>query len=174
MSASPLTSQQRSAIAGRLTLWNSPDEALRPEPVTTDGFIPTASGRVKPSDVDATGHSASVRSCIAFPTPPLSLALRSAWIPTHATAAPWLFDLRARRCVCPMTCGSTRLSGRNRHRSSRQLFAPHDRSHDRPSHGAEVARVEPIRRQPRSRRAPPRRWPDYIRRRAEPLVVPVG
>ena len=57
MSASPLTSQQRSAIAGRLTLWNSPDEALRPEPVTTDGFIPTASGRVKPSDVDATGHS---------------------------------------------------------------------------------------------------------------------
>ena len=35
-----------------------PDEELRPEPVTTEGFIPTARGRVKPGGVDTAGNFA--------------------------------------------------------------------------------------------------------------------
>jgi acyl-CoA thioesterase FadM len=58
LSAAPLTSQQRSAIGVRLGVWNGPAAEVRSEPATTDGFIPTARGRVKPGDVDAAGHFA--------------------------------------------------------------------------------------------------------------------
>jgi acyl-CoA thioesterase FadM len=56
LSTAPLTSQQRSAIGARLGVWNGPAAEARPEPAGTDGFIPTARGRVKPGDVDAAGH----------------------------------------------------------------------------------------------------------------------
>jgi acyl-CoA thioesterase FadM len=58
LSATPLTSQQRGAIASRLAVWNGPTAEPRPQPATTDAFIPTARGRVKPGDVDAAGHFA--------------------------------------------------------------------------------------------------------------------
>jgi acyl-CoA thioesterase FadM len=58
LSAAPLTSGERSAIESRLGVWNGPAAESRPEPATTDGFIPTARGRVKPGDVDAAGHFA--------------------------------------------------------------------------------------------------------------------
>jgi acyl-CoA thioesterase FadM len=58
LSAAPLTSRERSAIESRLGMWNGPAAESRPEPATTDGFIATARGRVKPGDVDAAGHFA--------------------------------------------------------------------------------------------------------------------
>ena len=58
LSATPLTSQQCSAIQSRLAAWNGPDAEARPEPATTVGFIPTARGRVTPGDVNAAGHFA--------------------------------------------------------------------------------------------------------------------
>jgi acyl-CoA thioesterase FadM len=58
LSAAPLTPRQRGAIGSRLGVWNGPDAETRSEPATTDGFIPTARGRVKPGDVDAAGHFA--------------------------------------------------------------------------------------------------------------------
>jgi acyl-CoA thioesterase FadM len=58
LSAAPLTSRQRSAIESRLAVWNGPAVEPRPEPATTEGFIRTACGRVKPGDVDATGNFA--------------------------------------------------------------------------------------------------------------------
>ena len=58
LSAAPLTSQQRSAVESRLAVWNGPAAEPRSEPATTEGFIPTARGRVKPGDVDAAGHFA--------------------------------------------------------------------------------------------------------------------
>ena len=84
LSASPLTSQQRGVIAGRLSLWNGPDEELRPEPVTTDGFIPTARGRVKPGDVDVAGHfalGAIVHRCSN------ASGQRSAWMPLSCSSS---------------------------------------------------------------------------------------
>jgi acyl-CoA thioesterase FadM len=58
LSAAPLTSHQRGAVEARLAVWNGPAAEPRPEPATTNGFIPTARGRVKPGDVDAAGHFA--------------------------------------------------------------------------------------------------------------------
>jgi acyl-CoA thioesterase FadM len=56
--AAPLTPQQRSAIGARIALWNGPAPETRPEPTKTDGFIPTARGRVKTTDMDVAGHFA--------------------------------------------------------------------------------------------------------------------
>jgi acyl-CoA thioesterase FadM len=56
LSAAPLTPQQSGVIEARLATWNGPEAETRPEPVTTDGFIPTARGRVKPGDLDAAGN----------------------------------------------------------------------------------------------------------------------
>jgi acyl-CoA thioesterase FadM len=58
LSAAPLTPQQRGTVESRLAVWNGPAAEPRSEPATTDGFIPTARGRVKPGDVDSAGHFA--------------------------------------------------------------------------------------------------------------------
>jgi acyl-CoA thioesterase FadM len=56
LSGVPLSVEQRRAIEGRLATWEGPAAEARPEPNSTAGFIPTARGRVKPGDLDATGH----------------------------------------------------------------------------------------------------------------------
>lgn len=58
LSAAPLAPQQRTAIGARLAEWNGPDAEQRGAPVGTAGFIPTARGRVKRADVDATNNFA--------------------------------------------------------------------------------------------------------------------
>ena len=52
----PLSAEERGALGGRLATWEGPAAEARPEPKSTDGFIPTARGRVKPGDLDADGH----------------------------------------------------------------------------------------------------------------------
>ena len=66
LSAAPLTPTQRSAIEGRLASWNGPAAERWPEPTTSTGFIPTARGRVKPADLDATGHFAPGAMVLRF------------------------------------------------------------------------------------------------------------
>ena len=39
-------------------IWNGPAPEPRSDPATTDGFIPTARGRVKHGDIDAAGNFA--------------------------------------------------------------------------------------------------------------------
>jgi acyl-CoA thioesterase FadM len=56
LSAAPLTAKQRATIEARTEVWNGPDAEARSDPATTDGFIPTARGRVKTGDVDAAGQ----------------------------------------------------------------------------------------------------------------------
>jgi acyl-CoA thioesterase FadM len=175
LSASPLTSQQRNAIAGRLALWNGPDEELRPEPVTTDGFIPTARGRVKTGDVDAAGHfalGAIVHRCSnasgqlgaavgmdaafmqqqrrGFSTFELSLLVSGA-LPLDA---PYLVETGI---------------GHLGNSSLRMIHRMTD-----PRNSAEVARMSQfgVNLDLDARR--PAAWPEDIRRRAAALVVPVG
>ena len=52
----PLSAEERRAIDARLAGWEGPATEARPEPKSTAGFIPTARGRVKPGDLDASGH----------------------------------------------------------------------------------------------------------------------
>src|SRR5204863_8551601 len=56
--AGSLTADRQSAIAGRLAAWEGPAAETRPEPTGTAGFIPTARGRVKPTDLDDDGNFA--------------------------------------------------------------------------------------------------------------------
>ena len=49
------SAEQRASIGERLRTWNGPATEVRPEPVHTDGFIATARGRAKPSDLNAQG-----------------------------------------------------------------------------------------------------------------------
>src|SRR6266700_5457217 len=58
LSDGALSPKRRSAIAGRLGIWDGPAAEPRPEPASTGGFIPTARGRVKATDLDADGRFA--------------------------------------------------------------------------------------------------------------------
>ena len=51
----PLTEAQQQAFASQIAAWDGPATEARPEPTGGDGYIPTARGRVKPSDLDAAG-----------------------------------------------------------------------------------------------------------------------
>lgn len=56
--AGALSARQHDAIVARRADWNGPVAERRPDPTSTAGFLPTARGRVKTGDVDATGHFA--------------------------------------------------------------------------------------------------------------------
>jgi acyl-CoA thioesterase FadM len=58
ISAAGLSPEEREAIAHNLQLWPGPAVERRPEPNTTNGFIPTARDRVKPMDLDPDGNFA--------------------------------------------------------------------------------------------------------------------
>ena len=54
--AAGLARVTREAIGRRLLPWPGPAVEHRPEPTTTQGFIPTARDRVRPTDLDADGN----------------------------------------------------------------------------------------------------------------------
>ena len=56
LSRTPLLATDRDRLNKRIAAWEGPAAEVRPEPKSTKGFIPTARGRVKPGDLDATGH----------------------------------------------------------------------------------------------------------------------
>jgi acyl-CoA thioesterase FadM len=51
-----LTTERRDVIERRLAAWEGPATEARPEPRTMASAIPTARGRVKPTDLDEFGH----------------------------------------------------------------------------------------------------------------------
>ena len=168
-------SPDRRWITGRLAAWEGPAAEPRPEPQSTAGFIPTARGRVKPSDLDADGRfglAAMVHrltdACLqataaigmdatfleanrrGFSTFELALRLSS----TLALDEPYLVE-----------SGIAHLGN-----SSLRLI---HRMCD-PRSGAEVAQLGQygVNLDLEARR--PARWPDEIRARAAALVVPLG
>jgi acyl-CoA thioesterase FadM len=170
-----LTPQQRASVAARCAPWNGPETEHRPDPLATDRFIPTASGRVKPADVDAAGHfalgamvhrfsnaSGQLGAAIGmdaafmqqnrrgFSTFELILRLSA----TLALDAPYL-----------VTTGIGYLGNS----SLRMIHRMTD-----PRSGAEIAQLSQygVILDLDARR--PARWTDEIRSRAEQLVVPVG
>jgi acyl-CoA thioesterase FadM len=53
-----LSTERRADIGRQLAAWDGPPAEVRPEPKTTAGAIPTARGRVKPTDLDEFGRFA--------------------------------------------------------------------------------------------------------------------
>jgi acyl-CoA thioesterase FadM len=175
LSASPLTAQQRKAIAGRLAVWNGPAEELRPEPVTTDGFIPTARGRVKPADIDAAEHFALGAMVLRFSNASgqfgAAIGMDAAFMQQQRRGFS-TFELILRITgVLPLAApylvetGIGHLGGS----SLRMIHRMTD-----PRTGAEIARLSQfgVNLDLDARR--PARWPDDIHRRATALVVQVG
>ncbi|HVC56610.1 MAG TPA: thioesterase family protein [Stellaceae bacterium] len=170
-----LSPERRLAIAGRLGAWEGPTVEARSEPSGTSGFIPTARGRVKPTDLSADGRlsvAAMVHrftdACVqvgaaigmdagymetgrrGFST--FELALRVSG--TLAIDEPYLVETG----IAHFGNSSLRLVHRMRD--------PHS--------GTEVARLSQygVNLDLDARR--PARWPDEIRARGQSLVVPTG
>jgi acyl-CoA thioesterase FadM len=175
LSAAPLMPQQRGAIEARLAVWNGPAAEPRPEPVTTAGCIPTARGRVKPGDVDAAGHFALAAIVHRFSNASAQLGAAigmDADIMQQQRRGFSTFELTLRVSGILQLDAPYRVETGIGHLGNSSLRMIH-RMTD-PRTGAEVARLGQfgVNLDLDARR--PARWPDDIRRRAEPLVVPVG
>jgi acyl-CoA thioesterase FadM len=175
LSAAPLTSQQRSAIVSRLAAWNGPVAEARPDPAATDGFIPTARGRVKPSDVNAAGHFALGAIVHRFSNASGQLAaaigMDSAVMQQQRRGFSTFELILQISGVLPLDVPYSVETGVG-HLGSSSLRMIH-RMTD-PRTGAEVARLSQfgVNLDLDARR--PVRWPDDIRQRAAALVVPEG
>lgn len=175
LSAAPLTPQQSGAIAQRLADWNGPVAEARPAQVSTDGFIPTARGRIKPGDVDAAGHFSlgAIVHRFSNASGQLGAAIGMDGEVMHQQRRGFsTFELILRMS------GALRLDapylvetgiGHLGNSSLRMIHRMTD-----PRNGVEVASLSQygVNLDLDARR--PARWPDDIRRRAEALVVPVG
>jgi acyl-CoA thioesterase FadM len=175
LSAAPLTPERSGAIAQRLADWAGPVAERRPEPTAFGGFIPTARGRVKPSDVDAVGRfslsamvhrfsnsSAQLGAAIGMDAELMQQQRRgfSTFELILHTAAPLLLDAPylVETGIAHLGNTSLRMIHRMTHAQS----------------GAEIARLSQygVNLDLDARR--PARWPDDVREKAKALVVPVG
>jgi acyl-CoA thioesterase FadM len=175
LSAAPLTLQQRSAMQGRLAVWNGPATDPRPESAATDGFIPTARGRIKPADVDMAGHFAlgAIVHRFSNASGQLSAAVGMDADLMHRQRRGFsTFELILRVSGALGLDSSYLVETGIAHLGNSSLRMIHRMTNART--GAEVARLSQfgVNLDLDSRR--PARWPDDIRRRSSALIVPVG
>lgn len=175
LSAAPLTDRQRDALEARLMAWTGPALEPRPEPATTDGFIGTARGRVRPADVNAAGHfglgamvsrfsGASAQLCAAIGIDRASMQRQRRGFST--------FEQDLRLSAVPGLDAPYRIETGIGHLGNSSLRMIH-RMTD-PRTGEEIGRLSQygVNLDLDARR--PARWPDDIRGRAARLVVPEG
>ena len=175
LSAAPLTPPQRSAIGGRLAVWNGPPPEPRPEPAATAGFIPTARGRVKSGDLDAAGHFALSAIVLRFSNSSgqlvAAVGMDAAFMEQQRRGFS-TFELTLRISgALPLDSPYLIETGVG-HLGNSSLRMIH-RMTD-PRTGAEIARLGQfgVNLDLDARR--PARWPDDIRGRAAALVIPGG
>ena len=159
----------------RVGTWNGQVPEVRPEPLSTDGFIPTARGRAKPSDLDAAGNFS------------LSAMVHRFSNASGQTAAALGMDTgfmqRNRRGFSTFEMGM-RVSGALRldepylietgigHLGNSSLRMIHRMTN--PRDGKEIARLSQygVNLDLDARR--PAKWPEEVRAKAAGMVVPVG
>jgi acyl-CoA thioesterase FadM len=175
LSAAPLTPRQRGAIEERLAEWNGPATEKRPEPLVTAGFIPTARGRVKPSDLDAASHFSLSAIVLRFSNSSGQLGAAvgmDAVFMEQQRRGFSTFELTLRISgALPLDAPYLIETGIG-HLGNSSLRMIHRMTDAR--NGTEVARLGQygVNLDLDARR--PARWPDDIRDRAAALVVPVG
>ncbi len=170
-----LTAEQRRATEARLAAWNGPDTERRPEPTATEGFIPTARGRVKTADVNASGHFSLGAIVHRFSNASgqlgAAIGMDAAFMQRERRGFS-TFELILRISgVLPLDAPYLVKTGIAQFGNS-SLRMIHRMTDARD--GAEVARLSQfgVNLDLDARR--PARWPEQIRSRAEALVVPVG
>jgi acyl-CoA thioesterase FadM len=175
LTAAPLTPQQRDTIAPRCAAWNGPETEHRPDPLNTDGFIPTARGRVKPADINAAGRFALGAMVHRFSNASgqlgAAIGMDAAFMQQNRrgfSTFELILRLSAGLSLDAPYLVSTGI-GYLGNSSMRMIHRMTD-----PRTGAEIAQLSQygVILDLDARR--PARWTDEIRRRAEKLVVLVG
>ncbi len=175
LSTAPLSSEQRRAIGGRLATWNGPEAEVRPEPITTTGFIPSARGRVKPGDLDAAGHFALGAMVLRFSNASgqagAAVGMDSAFMEQQRRGFS-TFELALRTFGVLGVDEPYLIETGIGHLGNSSMRLIH-RMTD-PRNGKEIARLGQfgVNLDLDARR--PARWPEEIRVRAAALVVPVA
>jgi acyl-CoA thioester hydrolase len=170
-----LSPERRSAIAGRLGVWEGPAAEPRPEPQTTAGFIPTARGRVKAADLDADGRFALAAIVLRLTDACLqagsAIGMDAAFLEANRRGFS-TFELALRISGALALDEPYLVESGIAHLGNSSLRLIH-RMCD-PRTGAEVAHLGQygVNLDLEARR--PARWPDEIRARAAALVVPMG
>jgi len=173
--AGSLSAERRRAIAGRLGTWEGPAAEPRPEPASHAGFIPTARGRVKPTDLDADGRFALAAivhrltdSCLQTAA---AIGMDAEYLEKNRRGfstfelALWISGALALDEPYLVESGIAHLGNS----SLRMIHRMCD-----PRSGREVARLGQygVNLDLDARR--PARWPDDIRARAQTLIVPTA
>ena len=173
--ASALPTVRRDAIASRLAAWAGPATEARPQPASFDKFIPTSRGRVKPGDLDADGRLAMAAIVHRFTDACLqataAIGMDAEYLEKNRRGFS-TFELALRfdgalALDQPYLIESgIALLGNSSLRMVHRLTDPRD--------GREVARLGQfgVNLDLDARR--PARWPDDIRGRAAPLIVPMA
>ena len=173
--ATALTPHQRGAIAGRLAHWNGPATEPRPDPTATDGFIPTARGRVKPNDANAAGQFALGAMVLRFSNASgqlgAALGMDAAYLQRHRRGFSTFELILQLSTALPLDAPYLVETG-IAHLGGSSLRMIHRMTN--PRTGTEIARLSQfgVNLDLDARR--PARWPDAIRERAAALLVPVG
>jgi len=169
-----LAPERHRAIAGRLGVWEGPAAEPRPEPSSTAGFIPTARGRVKPTDLDTDGRFALAaivhRLTDACLQAAAAVGMDAAFLEANRRGFS-TFELGLRISGALALDAPYLVESGIAHLGNSSLRLIH-RMCD-PRNGAEVAYLGQygVNLDLEARR--PARWPDEIRARAEKLVVPL-
>jgi len=173
--AGALTADQHRGVAARVAPWEGPAAEERPEPATTEGWIATAGGRVKPADLDADGRFALAAivhrltdSCLQCSA---AIGMDAHFLEANRRGFS-TFELALR------VCGELKLDepylveSAIAHLGNSSLRMLHRMTS--PRSGAEIARLGQygVNLDLDARR--PARWPAEIRARAEKLVVPMA
>lgn len=175
LSAAPLAQQQRASIEDRVAEWNGPDSEQRPEPSTTAGFVPTARGRVKHSDINAAGQFALAAIVHRFSNSSAQLGAAigadAAYLEQQRRGFSTFELILQISGALPLDAPYLVETG-IAHLGNTSLRMIHRMTDARD--GSEVARISQygVNLDLDARR--PARWPDDIRRRAGALVVPLG
>ena len=170
-----LSPERRSAIAGRLAVWEGPAAEERPDPPTTAGFIPTARGRVKPGDLDADGRFSTRAMVLRFTDACVqagsAIGMDSDYMETERRGFS-TFEMVLRVSGALALDEPYLVETGIAHLGNSSLRLVHHLGN--PRSGAEVARLSQygVNLDLDARR--PARWPDAVRTRAAGLVVPTG
>jgi acyl-CoA thioesterase FadM len=173
LSAAPLSSARLGALAGRLAGWEGPSFEERPEPRGHAGFIPTARGRVKPTDLDADGRFSLAAIVHRFTDACIqagaAIGMDAEYLETNRRGLS-TFELALRLTRALAVDEPYLVESGVAHFGNSSVRLVH-RMTD-PRSGAEVARLGQYAVNLNLEARRPAAWPDNIRERAAKIVVP--
>ncbi len=173
--AAPLPRNVREAIGGRLLAWPGPAVERRPEPTTTEQFIPTVRDRIKPMDLDSDGRvtlSAFVHRFTAGSIQALAAIGATSFYMNTERRGYSTFELTLRVTGSPRSGNAVLVETGIVHLGNSSIRFVH-RWCD-PATGAECARLGQFGVQLDLDTRRPAALPEHLRAAAARLLVPVG